>query len=277
MFSEIALIIYTLKKEGKIKTNFQFWKNFYYEKVLNSIEIDRNIYQIELNNSSFDIICAFDKEFPNVKEIKRSERPYLFAYKGNIKLLKETNKNIAVIGVLTPTKDIEERENIVVKKLTDGKHNIVSGLALGCDTIAHKSCIENFGKTIAILPTTFENIYPKENRELVNKIVESGGLVITEYITEPENRFEEIKRFIERDRLQAMFSSSVILIASFRKGEGDSGSRHAMEKAKELNRKRFVMFNKNLDMNKKIFGLNEDLIKDGVCVLTEKSMKEILS
>ena len=50
------------------------------------------------------------------------------------------------------------------------------------------------------------------------------------------------KRFIERDRLQALFSSSIILTASYAMNEGDSGSRHAMNKAKNYSKNRYVMF-----------------------------------
>lgn len=152
---------------------------------------------------------------------------------------------------------------------------IVSGLARGCDTVAHKTCLSSGGKTVAILPTAFDDLYPKENEKLASAIIESGGLVITEYVNKPRNKYEGIKRFIERDRLQAMFSKVVILIASFRQGQGDSGSRHAMQKAKEYGKFRYVMFNQITDANKEIFGLNQDLLNDNVIVLTEKTIKEI--
>ena len=137
---------------------------------------------------------------------------------------------------------------------------VVSGLARGCDTIAHKTCLTRNGKTIAILPTTFDDLYPKENKKLASVIIENGGLVITEYVNKQQNKYEGIRRFIERDRLQAMFSKAVILIASFRQGQGDNGSRHAMQKAKEYGKLRYVMFNQKMDLNKEIFGLNQDLL-----------------
>jgi len=58
-----------------------------------------------------NIVCAFDNNFPKIdNNLKNSEKPFLFAYKGNIKLLSSINNNVAVIGVLTPTQDIEIRE-----------------------------------------------------------------------------------------------------------------------------------------------------------------------
>ena len=72
-----------------------------------------------------------------------------------------------------------------------------------------------------------------------------------------------------------MFSKNVILIASFRQSQGDSGSRHAMKKAKEYSRNRFVMFNEKTDKNQAIFGLNEDFINQGAIILTKENIKEI--
>lgn len=54
-------------------------------------------------------------------------------------------------------------------------------MALGCDTVAHSTCIDNNGKTIAVLPSTIDNIYPSENKEIAEKIVKNGGLLVSEY------------------------------------------------------------------------------------------------
>ncbi len=275
MFSQIALKLYALKKEKVIKSNAQFWREFNNVDKIAAIDVDIQKYTQELNENGVDLICVFDEEFPNIPTyLKSSEKPYLFAYKGDIASLKDITKNIAVVGVLTPTQDIIERERKLVQNLVKKQLCIVSGLANGCDTIAHKECLINVGKTIAVLPTTIENIYPKKNAELADKIVQGGGLVITEYVTEPMNRFESVKRFIERDRLQAIFAGRIILIASYLQGQGDSGSRHAMSKANEYGRERFVMYNEQTDRDKPIFGLNESLIAEGTTILTPKVLNE---
>lgn len=237
MSSDLALKIYAMAKTGIIKSNAMFWREFSEEKLIN-YDIDISSYKSELNIKNIELLCVFDKEFPKFDfKLKTSEKPFLFLYKGNINLLSQINKNVAVIGVLSPTKDIEYRQQKIVKELVSNNINIVSGLAKGCDTIAHKECLKLNGKTIAILPTTFDNVYPKENVKLMSQILLFDGLVITEYVNEPKNQFERIKRFIERDRLQAMLSKAVVLIASYKQGQGDSGSRHAMQKAKEYKNK----------------------------------------
>ncbi len=272
MNSNISLKLYNLIKMGVIKSNAHFWNSFYNENVINTFPCDLQAIKQELEEKRINVISVFDDNFPklNVK-LKNSEKPFFFAYKGDITLLNNTNKNVAVIGVLIPTKEIIEREQKVVSCLIEKGFNIVSGLAKGCDTVAHSQSVKNNAKTIAFLPSTLEKFYPKENINLANEIVENGGLIISEYISEPKNKYENVKRFIERDRLQALYSKAVILIASYRKGEGDSGSRHAFEKAKQYGKKRLVMYRES-DSNDLTFGLNKDYVAQGENIV---SLKEI--
>ena len=275
MNSNISLKLYNLIKTGVIKTNAHFWKSFYNEDYINTFPCDLQAVEQELKDKGINVICVFDENFPSVNvKLKNSEKPYFFAYKGNIMLLNNVDKNVAVIGVLTPTKEIVEREEKVIKSLTEKGYNIVSGLAKGCDTVAHSESIKNKAKTIAFLPSTIENIYPKENIELANEIVENGGLIITEYVNESKNKYESVKRFIDRNRLQALYSKAVVLIASYRKGEGDSGSRHAFEKAKDYGKKRLVMYRES-DSNDLTFGLNKDYVIQGEKIVSQKAIEEL--
>lgn len=276
MHSILALKLYGMIKQGIIKSNAMFWHDFFDKEKVDDLNINLELLEKELQEKDLSIICVFDDGFPKIDlKLKPSEMPFLFACKGNIDLLNQIDYSVAVIGVLTPTEDIKVREQKIVEELTQHNLTIVSGLAKGCDTIAHKICLENNGKTIAILPTTFDNIYPKENKGLIDEIVKNNGLVITEYVNEPQNKFERIKRFIDRDRLQAMFSKAVVLIASFTQGNKDSGSRHAMQKAKEYGRLRYVMFDEKTDNDNPIFELNKAQIVDGAKVLTNKTIKEL--
>ena len=275
MNSNISLKLYNLIKTGVIKTNALFWKSFYNEDYINTFPCDLQAVEQELKDKGINVISVFDENFPNTNvKLKNSEKPFFFAYKGDITLLNNVDKNVAVIGVLTPTNEIVEREQKVVKSLTDKDFNVVSGLAKGCDTVAHTESVKNNAKTIAFLPSTLENIYPKENIALVNKIVENAGLIVSEYVSEPKNKYESVNRFIERDRLQALFSKAVVLIASYRKGEGDSGSRHAFEKAKEYGKKRLVMYRES-DSNDLTFGLNKDYVIQGEKIISQKAIEEL--
>lgn len=273
MISESATLLYAAKKEGIIKSNAHFWREYSSAKKLKNFSFNLEKYAREIQNSGVNLICAFDRDFPPLPvPCRQSDKPYLFAYWGDISLLKDRAKNFAVVGSLTPTNKILCRESSVVEKLTECGYRNVSGLAKGCDTAAHVQCLACGGKRITVLPSTLSNIYPKENSKLVEHIVQSGGLVLTEYITEPSTRYDRIRRFIERDRLQAMFAGEILLIASHLPGQGDSGSRHAMEKAKEYGTERFVLYNPLTDEDAPLFALNRNYLQEGALPFTTRTI-----
>ena len=270
IFSSKALLLIAARRSGLFKTRARFWEQTEQSDIFASLEQDEFVLEMankiepEICGADFatGVVSYADEDFPCIPVAvkNKGERPYLFLYRGNISLLERPNNNVAVIGVTNPSDRIIQREQEIVRNLVNHGVVIVSGLATGCDTVAHDACLAAGGKTIAWLPSTLQKIFPKENQDLADRIVAGGGLLITEYSQEAESRSEAINRFIERDRLQAMFSKSVILIASYRQKEGDSGSRHAMEAAKKYGIARYVMFNSLLDANDPQFGLNQDIL-----------------
>ena len=114
MNSNISIKLYNLIKTGVIKSNAHFWKFFYSEDAINAFPCDLQAVEQELKDKGINVICVFDENFPSVNvKLKNSEKPYFFAYKGDITLLNNVYKNVAVIGVLTPTNEIVEREQIL--------------------------------------------------------------------------------------------------------------------------------------------------------------------
>jgi Predicted Rossmann fold nucleotide-binding protein involved in DNA uptake len=267
---------YRLKDDIKRILDQNYDDNCDYEPVL---EKDKYNALRALTESADGVISAFDHEFPQIYTTvkKDTDKPYLLFYKGDISLLKNIEKNIAVIGLLNPENNIIARETIAVRKLVECGMNIVSGLARGCDTIAHRVCLEANGKTIAILPSTLAQIFPAENRELACEIVDSGGLLVSEYYKKPASRFESTKRFIDRDRLQAMFSKAILLSASYNEGKGDSGSRHAMGKAEEYSLFRAMLYDENSDKDNLQFGLNKSYHDaQSAHVMTQSVLNEMI-
>jgi DNA processing protein len=219
----------------------------------------------KLGDTIDGFVALGDADFPEFRgNIKAVDKPFALFYKGNIDLLKRTNQNIAVIGVLNPDEKIELSEKMVTVEILKHGATIVSGLALGCDSIAHKTALENNGKTVAILPSALNKIIPKENIELAKDIIAKGGLLISEYYDEPKSKNDMLSRFVVRDRLQALFSDAVLMVASYapNKDGNDSGSRHAMSKAKEYGIKRAVIYNEAKHANDPIFDLNRQIIKE---------------
>lgn len=224
----------------------------------------------QLESCADGLVALGDPDFPHIRgNVKPADKPFAIFYKGDISLLHKDNLNIAVIGVLNPDDKTERTERIVTAEILKHNATIVSGLALGCDSIAHKIALEEGGKTIAILPSTLDNILPKENIKLAERIVENGGLLISEYYEAPKSRNDMISRFVVRDRLQALYSDAVLLVASFAPNDlgNDCGSRHAMEKAKAYGIKRGVIYNDNKHHNIPMYDLNRQILSEDKTII----------
>lgn len=211
------------------------------------------------------VVAIGDENFPPYRgKVKNSEQPIVLFYRGDLSLLKATNNNIAVIGLLNPDNDTEIIEQKVVAELVKNGATIISGLALGCDSIAHRQTIRSNKKTVAILPSPLNNILPATNIELANEIVKNNGLLITEYYENAKSKMELGGRYQERDRLQALFSNSIILSASYAKNDlgNDSGSRLAMEYALNYSIPRAVIYDSSVDINNPKYDLSRQLIMD---------------
>ena len=245
--------------------------------------------QIKKLDNCDGIVALGDEDFPKHRgEVKASERPIYLFYKGDIKLLDINNPSVSVIGLLNPDYKIEEREQKLVSEIVKKEITIVSGLAFGCDGIAHKEAL-NGGKTIAILPSPLDNILPAKHKDLAYEIVEKGGLLITEYYEDFFSSKELITRYKERDRLQALFCDMIVLVASYAQDSAtrwnivdkklDCGARLAMGYAKDYGIPRAIMYNKDIDAENPMFDLNRQLIEEqkNITILTSKNLDPIIT
>lgn len=216
-------------------------------------------------------VAIWDKNFPPYRwNVKNSEQPIFLFYRGNLSLLNATNKNIAVIGLLNPDNDTEIIEQKLVDELVKNGATIVSWLALGCDTIAHKQALNSKWKTIAILPSSLNNILPVANIELANEIIKQNWLLVTEYYEDARSQMELSGRYQERDRLQALFSDGIILSASYAKNDNwnDSGSRLAMWYALNYWILRAVIYDDEINKYDQKHDLNRQLILEEKEIIT---------
>ena len=275
---KIVSLINSNTKQDELITfdDFEFNKN----QIINQIE--------KFGESCDGLVAIGDSNFPKYRgTVKDSEKPIFLFYKGDLSLIDFENNNITVIGLLNPDEAIEVREQKIVSEIVKKGITIVSGLALGCDSIAHKQALIG-GKTVAILPSPLYKIMPAQNKSLAFEIVEQGGLLVSEYFDEHKSAMDLSSRYKDRDRLQALYCDTIILAASYAQDTAerwklfgqklDSGARLAMGFAKDYNVPRAVMYDQNLDSNNPMFDLNRELINDGksVTVLTQKSLEEIV-
>ena len=259
---------------------------------IDDFEFDKNqiINQIEKFQDTCDGLVAIgDKNFPKYRgNVKESERPIYLFYKGDLSLLDIENYCITVIGLLNPDEKIEIREQKIVAEIVKRNVFVVSGLAFGCDSIAHKQALKG-GKTIAVLPSPLNNIMPAKNKGLAFEIVEEGGLLITEYYDEHKSAMDLSSRYKDRDRLQALYCDAIILAASYAQDSAerwkmfgqklDSGARLAMGFAKDYNILRAVMYDQSLDSENPMFDLNRQLIAEqrDITILTQKTLDDLIN
>jgi DNA processing protein len=211
------------------------------------------------------LVALGDPDFPQHRgKVKNSEKPVALFYKGDISLLSHNNKNIAVIGVLEPDQTTQASERKLVHELVQKGATVVSGLANGCDAIAHDQTLHSKGKTVAILPGPLHNILPASNRDLAMQILHCDGLLLTEYLNDATSKMAFNGRYQERDRLQALFSDGIILASSYAKNDigNDSGSRLAMEYAHQYEIPRAVMYETSTDSLNPKYDLNRQLMRE---------------
>jgi len=241
--------------------------------------VRRELTSIFHDTDGFGITAIGDGDFPQYRgEVKGADQPVVLFYKGDLELIQEQNKNVAVIGVLNPDVEVDRKERQVVSELVNNGYTIVSGLALGCDTIAHNQTLLNNGRTVAILPSPLNQILPKSNLPLARQILENNGLLVTEYYTNITSRYELGSRYVKRDRLQALFSDFIILSASYAENNlgNDCGSRHAMGKALEYGIPRGVIYNEESDLHNPMYDLSRQIIrKDSNAIVIEDSEESI--
>lgn len=181
---------------------------------------------------------------------------------GNLELL--NMKSIAVIGSRNYSKYGERAAKEFSYNLAKNDICIVSGFARGIDSFSHIACLEANGKTIAVLGSGLNVIYPKENKELFTKIISNDGLIISEY---PLDTKPEKQHFPARNRIISGLSDGVLVIEARK----NSGTNITVDFALEQGKDVFVIpgniYSKTSD------GTNF-LIKEGAIPVT--SYKDIL-
>lgn len=137
------------------------------ENVLKKIKLAKiNDYGIRVHSS---------EDYP--EELRDAAHPLEFLYYRGWWDLVESPKRIAIVGSRNPSDEGCQRARKIVKLLVEDGYTIVSGLAKGIDTIAHKTAIELGGKTIAVIGTPITEYYPSENKALQNQIAKDHLLI----------------------------------------------------------------------------------------------------
>lgn len=208
-----------------------------------------NNYIYNLNNQNIVLLTKFDEKYPR-KLMNYHDAPFFLFCKGDLSLLNK--KSLSVVGTRKPSNYGRMITSKFVGEIAKYSITIVSGLAYGVDSIAHRKCLECGGKTIAVLGSGFNEIYPAEHKGLAEEISKKG-LLISEY---SPNKVATKYTFPQRNRIIAGLGDGVLITeANFK-----SGTIHTKDYALEYG-KNIYSVPGNIDSE--LSYLTNDIIKSG--------------
>jgi len=165
---------------------------------------------------------------PGIRRVKPKVKKLYYRGQWDAKLF---TKAIAVVGARRMTKYGEVMTRRLVSGLVEAGWTIVSGFMYGIDTMAHKTCLENSGKTAAVLGCGLDCLTPAENDSLYTKILESGGLVMSEF--EPKQE-AKLWTFPYRNRIVVGLSRALIVVEAGEKSGSLITARWAFQQKKPV-------------------------------------------
>ncbi|WP_296280501.1 DNA-processing protein DprA [Pseudoxanthomonas sp.] len=177
----------------------------------------------EANRYSARILSPLDPHYPHLLAATKDD-PFLLFVRGAF--ASDQGKSAAVVGTREPT----AHGGVIAQRLThylvEQGWSVVSGLAKGCDALAHQAALDKGGHTVAVMAHGLHAVAPKTNQRLAEDILDNGGALVSEYRfgVEPRPEF-----FVKRDRIQAGLAQGVVMIQSDHKGGSLHASRAALE------------------------------------------------
>ncbi len=143
-------------------------------------------------------------------DIAKAERlllPHPMYMRGDVSLLSGTRR-VAIVGTREPSADGNRRARRLTRELVEHGIVIVSGLAAGIDTTAHRTAMEHNGRTIAVLGTPLNRVFPKENYEL-QAAIGASHLLVTQFAP---GAHIGAKNYIARNRTMALLSHASVVV-----------------------------------------------------------------
>lgn len=184
------------------------------------------------------ILSPFDDPYPKLLA-STHDFPLILWVKGSFATIPQ--RSVAVIGPREPTRHGALIASRIADFFAGEGWSVVSGLALGCDTAAHRATLDAGGHTIAVLAHGLQTISPKANEGLAERIIQEGGALLSEF---PLGATPHGKAFVQRDRTQAGLSRGVVMVQSDLTG----GSLHAPRAALSYRRWVAVPYPTNTDL-----------------------------
>ena len=193
----------------------------------NASYIQKNVDWLNSNESHF-VIGYTDPDYPDsLKEI--SAPPFLLFGYGNQEVIHQYQ--MAMVGSRNPSLSGKHAAHALAKELSDSGWVITSGLAMGIDAASHTGALDAGGVSIGVIGAGIDHVYPKRNKKLYERMIESGGCVISEFAPgvppKPEN-------FPRRNRIISGLSKGVVVVEAEIKSGSLISARYALEQDREV-------------------------------------------
>jgi DNA processing protein len=174
------------------------------------------------------VLTLSDPDYPAQLKQIYAPPPVLFV-RGDCGVFKKDA--VAVVGTRRNTQYGKSAAIALVKELAARRLAVISGLAHGIDTIAHQTCIDNGGKTVAVLGSGIDICYPRDNKPLMENIVSSGGAVVSEF---PMGAEPETYHFPRRNRIISGLSAGVLVIEAPEKSGSLITANYALQQGRDV-------------------------------------------
>ncbi len=174
------------------------------------------------------LLTPEDEDYPGPL-LEIYDPPPVLWVRGDVKLLNEPG--IAVVGTRHPSPYGAGMAEMLSRDLAKRGLTILSGMARGVDTAAHKGALEAGGKTVAVWGTGIDVIYPKENKRLAEQIVAGGGAILSEF---PLGTFPAPQNFPIRNRTLSGMSVGVLVVEAAEYSGTRITARCAIEQSRDV-------------------------------------------
>jgi DNA protecting protein DprA len=169
------------------------------------------------------ILSPLDAEYPRLLAATKDD-PFIIYVQGV--LSRTPDRSVAVIGTREPTAHGEVIAKRIASFFAESGWSVVSGLAIGCDALAHQAALDVAGHTVAVLAHGLQMIAPSKHKRLAQDILAQGGALVSEY---PFGQAVLPNQYVKRDRTQAGMAQGVVMIQSDIKGGSLYASRASLE------------------------------------------------
>ena len=206
------------------------------------------------------IVTIFDEDYPE-KLRQMNDSPFILYYKGDLSLA--SKPALSVVGTRKPSAYGKMATEKIVSEVASAGVVIVSGLAYGIDSIAHRKTLEVGGKTIAVLGSGFDNVYPSQHQSLADEIARKGLLISEQRPKKGATKY----LFPLRNRIIAALGQGTLITEAGIK----SGTVHTKDYALDFGRDVFALPG---NINSPNSDLPNEVIKtgQGMCVTCGKDI-----